>query len=231
MKNILKNKIKEVYSKLYSFKYKGFNQGLTLVEVLAAMAIFSILSVSILTLFTNSITTQAAILQNQQLLNDSGYVVEYMHKALRMAYRDDGTLPSSDYPGYVAGNCTGSANLNYNIVSSPNPDKIYFLGFDNALDKYVCMKFYLSSGKIMFQKSTNTALTAASADASTAVELTSSQVVVNILNFSKTGDTVGTGQPKVTIMLDMQSKSKRVNPIPRITIQTTASQRNLNVNP
>jgi prepilin-type N-terminal cleavage/methylation domain-containing protein len=204
---------------------KNLRHGLTLVEVLAAMGIFSVLSVSIVALFTTSINSQSSILQNQQLLNETGYVVDYIHKAVRMAYRDDGTLPSS-----TIGMCTNSTvdATSYNVVGS----SIYFIGFDNTAGtsgEYRCMKFYLdgTSNKIKFQESSD--LTFANADSATAMELTSSQVKVDALNFSVTDQTIGANQPRVTIMLTMESNTKRVSPVPIITVQTTASQRNLNV--
>jgi prepilin-type N-terminal cleavage/methylation domain-containing protein len=211
--------------KMFKFlNIKNSKQGLTLVEVLAAMAIFSVLSVSIVTLFTTSINSQSSILQNQQLLNETGYVIEYMHKAIRMAYRDDGTLPSSS-----VGMCTDdSPATTYNVVGS----SIYFIGFDNTAGtsgEYRCMKFYLdgTSNKIKFQESSD--LTWENADAATPMELTSSQIKVDALNFNVTDQTIGSNQPRVTIMLTMESNTKRVSPIPTITVQTTASQRNLNV--
>jgi prepilin-type N-terminal cleavage/methylation domain-containing protein len=205
-------------------KNKSKIKGFTLVEVLASMAIFLVLSVSLVVLFTNSINTQARILQNQQLLNESSHAMEYMYKAIRMAYRDDG------YLGNVAGSCTGTANLNYNVSNGT----IYFLGYDNPSATYKCIKFYLdtSDNKIKVKKSTDAGMTYGSADAATAMELTSSQVKISSggLSFSVSGDSTG-NQPKVTIMMDMLSTSKRVSPIPEIIIQTTASQRNLNLGP
>lgn len=202
-------------------KIKGF----TLIEVLASMAIFLVLSVSLVVLFTNSINTQTAILQNQQLLNESGHAMEYMYKAIRMAYRDDG------YLGNVAGSCTGTANFNYNASAG---NSIYFLGYDNPSATYKCIKFYLDTAdnKIKIKKSTDAGMTYTSADAASAMDLTSNQVKINSggLSFSVSGDSAG-NQPKVTIMMDMLSTSKRVSPIPEIIIQTTASQRNLNLGP
>ena len=225
MKNIFKNiKKYKPFNRACPVKLSPFNGGLTMVELLVTLAIFAVLSVSIINLFTNSINAQSAIFQNQQLLNDSGYAVEYMHKAIRMAYRDDGTLSGS-----TAGDCTATANNNYNVVGG---DSIYFLGYDNILGQYKCLKFYLDSSthRIMMQQSSD--FTYGNADLATAIELTSSQSKVNDLNFSVTGDNsggvIGTTQPKVTIMLDMESNNKRVSPIPKIVIQTTASQRNLN---
>jgi len=200
--------MKNILSKLKS------NKGLTLVEVLAAMAIFSVLSVSIITLFTTSVNTQSSILQNQQLLNESGHVVEYMHRAIRMAARDDAPVGT--------GACAG-AGVNYLI--NAGEDEIIFLGYDNVVEDYVCMKFNLASGKIKIYKSTDSS----SANFDAGQELTSSQVLVDVLKFDISGQTPGADQPKVAVMIHMKSNSKRVSPIPEITLQTTASQRNLNV--
>lgn len=203
------NRIKNI------FKFNRATQGLSLVEVLAAMAIFSVLSVSIITLFTTSINTQSSILQNQQLLNESGHVVEYMHKAIRMAARDNASVGGT-------GDCAG---LEANYLINAGQDEIVFLGYDNVVDDYVCMKFKLETGKIKVYKSSDSN----SDNFDAGQELTSSQVLVDVLKFDISGQTPGTDQPKVTVMIHMKANSKRVSPIPEIIIQTTASQRNLNV--
>jgi hypothetical protein len=91
------------------------------------------------------------------------------------------------------------------------------------------MRIYLDSAthKVKIQISPN--FTASGAQSATAVELTSSQIYVNKLQYYVSGDTIGTNQPKITILMDIQSNTKRVNPIPRMVLQTTASLRNLNV--
>lgn len=189
------------------------NSGLTLVEVLVSMALFSILSISFVTLFTTSMNSQASILQNQELLNQSGYVVDYMHRFLRMAARDD------------VGDCVGASKINTAYGGNGSSNEIYFLGYDTVALGYRCMRFYLDTDhKIKITKYT----TAGRTGSPTPMELTSSTVTVNDLKFNVTGDTVGDNiQPKIAIMINMKSSSLRVNPVPSILIQTTASQRNL----
>lgn len=210
--------------------FKQKNSGLTLVEVMVSMALFAILSVAFVSLFTTSMNSQAAILQNQELLNQSGYVIDYMHRFLRMATRDDAAFHAGVTPsdGQAAGACTAMANTSYG-GDGPSTD-IYFLGYDTIAGNYKCMRFWLDTtdNKIKITKYSNTGQ-----NSGTTLDITSATVKVNDLKFSVTGDnnggTIDALQPKVTIMLDMQSASRRVSPIPRMLIQTSASQRNLDV--
>ncbi|MFA5368640.1 MAG: prepilin-type N-terminal cleavage/methylation domain-containing protein [Candidatus Paceibacterota bacterium] len=214
MKNVFKNILKR--SRLNSLFLRNYQKnapdaGLTLVEVLVSMGLFAILSISFVTLFTTSMNNQAAILQKQELLNQSGYVVDYMHRFLRMVTRDDSAT------------CTliSSSNYSGNNYSSD----IYFLGYDTIALDYRCMRLRLDNDKIKITK-----FDSASRTNGVEMDITSSTVKVNNLQFYVTGDASSdTVQPKVSIMIDMQSASLRTNPIPRILIQTTASQRNLDV--
>ncbi|MDD5569364.1 MAG: prepilin-type N-terminal cleavage/methylation domain-containing protein [Candidatus Pacebacteria bacterium] len=194
-------------------KIKGNNSGLTLVEMLVSMAIFGILSVSLVTLFTSAMNSQAAILQNQELAAQTGYVMEYMHRALRMADID------------TTGGCTGTPNSNYGGDSEKI--SINFLGYDYtaAIPGYKCMQFSISGNIIQFKQSTDQT----DDNFGAAINMTSSKVKVNELSLNVVGDTVNVSQPRVTIMIDAQSTSKRVSPVPTIKLQTTASQRNLNI--
>jgi type II secretory pathway pseudopilin PulG len=213
-----------VKMKNYFFKNKIFGQhSFTLIETLVAIAIFIVLSVATVELFTNSINTQTSILQNQQLVNESGYAMEYMHRILRMAHRDDDTTPGNLNNG---GSCVTE---NTTFGGDGASTDIYFIGYDYSLSAYRCMRIYLDSAthKVKIQISPN--FTASGAQSATAVELTSSQIYVNKLQYYVSGDTIGTNQPKITILMDIQSNTKRVNPIPRMVLQTTASLRNLNV--
>jgi hypothetical protein len=155
-------------------------------------------------------------LQNQELINQTGYAMEYMHKAIRMADRD------------VDGACTGLAQQNYDVSVA---SRIRFLGYDYSASDYRCMEFSIGTGgdigKIMVKKSGDK--TFGGLASVTAMELTSGKITISTLDFEVVGDTVNAGQPKITIFIDAVSASKRVNPIPRVTLQTTASQRNLNI--
>jgi prepilin-type N-terminal cleavage/methylation domain-containing protein len=191
------------------------NKGLTLVEMLVSIAIFGILTVSLVGMFSSAMDAQASILQNQEMLNQASYAVEYMDRAIRMALRDDATNGAS-------GACTGTLNDNYGISSN----SIQFLTYDTVDSLYKCKRFYLESNVLKEQKSTN--MTSASFQAGT--EVTSSKVKFNSLVFNVVGDNYGSSQPIVTIIMDIQSNSsRRLNPIPSMVLQTSISQRNLNV--
>ncbi len=185
------------------------NQGLTLIELLVAVSLFGLLAVALIGIFVSSLNAQASVLQNQELFSQASYAVDYMDRSIRMALRDE------------TGDCTGSANKNYSTSSG-----ITFLAFDTIAGDYRCKRFYLEDGKIKERKSTDKT----AANLGTGVELTSSKVKVNSLVFSVLGDVVNVAQPQITISLNMVSNNtRRLDPLPSIILQTTLSQRNLNI--
>lgn len=184
------------------------NKGLTLVELLISVSIFGILAVVLIGIFVAAINAQASVLQNQEIIGQAGYVLEYMDRSIRMSLRD------------TAGDCVGTIDKNYSTTSG-----ITFLAFDTVAGDYRCKRFYLESNKIKEQKSTDET----AANFGTGVELTSSKVKVNSLIFNVLGDVMDTAQPQVTILINMESANRRLIPLPGIILQTTTSQRNLNI--
>jgi prepilin-type N-terminal cleavage/methylation domain-containing protein len=194
---------------------KKMNKGLTLIELLVSIAIFSFLVVGLIGMFSSAVNAQQSVLQNQEILNQGSYVTEYMDRAIRMALKDDGTEGT-------AGDCTGTADKNYNATSS----SITFLTYDVATASYKCKRFLLSGTAIMEQKSTDTTV----ANLQTAVPITSSKVKVTAFNVQLNGDVSGSSQPIVTFVINMESNNpRRLDPLPKMIFQTSISQRNLNV--
>lgn len=184
-------------------------KGLTLIELLVSISLFGFLAIALIGIFVSSLNAQASVLQNQELFSQASYAVEYMDRSIRMALRDE------------TGACTGSVNKNYSTASG-----ITFLAFDTIAGDYRCKRFYLEDYKIKEKKSTDR--TAANLGAG--VELTSSKVKVNSLVFSVLGDVINVAQPQITISLNMVSNNaRRLDPLPSIFLQTTISQRNLNI--
>jgi len=182
------------------------NKGLTLVELLISVSIFGILAIILIGIFVAALNAQASVLQNQEILGQASYALEYMDRSIRMALRDD-----------AAGACSG-ADKNYNTASG-----IVFLAFDAMAGDYRCKRFYLEDNKIKEQKS----IDKTAANFGAGVELTSSKVRVNGLIFSVLGDVLDVSQPQVTIF--MESNNRRLVPLPSMVIQTSVSQRNLNI--
>jgi len=188
---------------------KGKNKkGFTMVETLVSIGMFGFISIALINIFVAAIKSQSRILQNQELMEQSSYALEYMGKIVRMAKKD------------VAGNCTGTANRNYGIGS----DSINFLAYDSNDETYKCRQFLLESNVIKEKKSTD----GSSSNLGTAVPITSSKVKVNGLTLAVTGDGSDTIQPKITVMIKMQSNIS-VADAPNITIQTSISQRQLDI--
>ncbi len=174
------------------------NKGFTLAEMLVAVTIFSIIVAVSIGLFASAVQLQRHGLLYQRLLDQTSYAMEYMSRSLRMAKKD------------TAGICI-IAGANYEITHSG--DGIKFLNANNN----ECWEFYLDSEQLKIDKD----------DGNPPYELTSADLIVNNFNIYVSGDEMGK-QPRVTIFLDIEGRNAHFYSAPRVKIQTTVSQRNLN---
>ena len=183
-------------------------KGFTLVEVLVAVAIFSMM-ISIFTGFlASSISSQQKALSSQELMGSVSYNLEYMSRAIRMAKKDH------------AGACLTTVGAKYNYETNVDRDRIRFL---NYLDK--CQEFFLDGDTLKERKSADST----AANFGTALPLTPS--ALSIISF-KLGPSDSWGQdqltqPRVTFSLLMEGSDGGDDPV-SMNIQTTISQRNLN---
>lgn len=192
-------------------KTKGF----TLVETLVSLFIFGMMSVALVNIFVSSLGTQTRILQNQDLMSQASYSLEYMGKLIRMAERDE------------TGNCAPIGE-SYGLGGSYPNNSITFLAYDSKAPGYRCIQFLLDGNAIKEKRSTTDSL----ADFQPAQAITSSSVYVitDGLYFSVTGDTALESpalQPKVTILINMRYNALPAPPY--LTMQTTISQRKLDI--
>jgi len=176
------------------------SRGVSLIEMLAAVAIFAITIGAISGLFISAIRTQRRILATQELLDQTSYVLEYMGRALRMAKKDTSLVCLSTAKNYENGT-----------------NWIRFLKFESATGTDVCYYFYLSGNRIYESKG-----------GAAGISLTSEKLTVNFLKFVVSGDDLPTDtlQPRVTIFLEIFGKGA-TGEQPKIQIQTSISQRPL----
>lgn len=186
-------------------------KGFTMVETLVSLAIFGFISIVLVNIFVSSLKSQIRILQNQQLMEQSSYTVEYMGKIIRMAKKD------------TAGTCTKSANTNYGVGQSGEVS-LSFLAYDSVASAYKCRKFLLDGNAMKELRSSDQTWQ----NLGTAIPITSSKVKITGTTFVVSGDATNK-QPRVTIMMNMQSNVSSAN-APSLIIQTTISQRQLNSN-
>ncbi|MFA6347846.1 MAG: hypothetical protein WCX30_00245 [Candidatus Paceibacterota bacterium] len=177
-----------------------------------------------MSIFTATVNTQTVVLQHQAIMNEANFAIDYMGRAIRLARADNSTSGS--------GACTGTIDTNYSDTTSSFTE-IKFLSYDpmanGGVGAYCCRKFALNTtNHTIYEYKSSTML--ASDFPATGTAITSSQVIVNNLTFVAQNRALSDyKQPMVTISLDMVPNGRRIVPIPEIRVQTSLSQRNLNI--
>ena len=215
------------------------NKGFTLIELIVVMVIFLFVIGAAIGIFISIIKQQWAVLAEQEFLNQISYAEEHMSKALRMA---SASTPEID----PSGSClSGTGNI-YLLSNRDQKSGLYKdIHFINQSDNNICQEFSLDGGGNLL-----------SAD----LQINYAGFVVNggdnscngpgpcvvsggggkqprvtiLLNVSIPGENQGNGDdcnPDKTCQMANQACYLRTNKcMPTKTIQTTVSQRNLNVN-
>lgn len=200
-----------------NLKYKNkiiIEKGFTLIEILTASSIFFLIIMIATGLFIYTSKLQSQSLAHQKLLDETSYVIEYMSRVLRMATK------STD------NSCLSKKGLNYEISGSNN-DHIKFI---NSLEKELddqCQEFYLDF-KSATSSSINLKYVNNKIDPS--LPLTSENLNITSLRFNLSGVSDSDDlQPFVTMLIEAESKKGNSTTSPKIKIQTSISQRNLDM--
>ena len=190
--------------------------GYTLVEILVGIAIFALLVAGPTGLFISSLRSQNRILGLREVVDSSSYVLEYMSRALRMAQKD--STPT--------GECI-PMGTNYEIPTG-QPKRINFLSYSHKDEKYICRQFFWDSEVDVLQLREKQSTDGKLANFGPSLNLTSPDLEVTFAEFIILGEEQNDNlQPRVTILLEMTKEA--VSGFPKIKVQTTVSQRNLDV--
>ena len=184
------------------------NKGYTLIEVLVSVAIFGVVLAGPTGLFVLSLRNQNMSLALGETIDNTSHAVEYISRALRMARKDR------------TGDCI---TQNYNF-ENPGADtsKIRFLNYQGF-----CLEFSLdeTTNQIMQKKSTDET----NANFDSGAFLTSDDLEIDSFQFLILGggqyDNI---QPRVSMVFHI-AKGSAGTDLPDINVQTTISQRNLDV--
>jgi len=183
----------------------------TLIEVLIAVAIFFTVIAGPTGLFVSSLKSQNRILSVREIIDNSSHVFEYMSRALRMARKELNCGPNKEVCTCLDGSDYGS---NYEITRGGRGIK-----FNNFQQPSVCQEFFWDTADNRLKEAKNGA---------EPIALTSDDLEVISFKFEKFGleqdDNI---QPRITIFLEITKKNQ--TEAPKIRIQTTISQRNLDV--
>jgi prepilin-type N-terminal cleavage/methylation domain-containing protein len=184
-------------------------KGFTLIEVLVAVAIFSMLITVFAGFLVGAIKSQQKALASQELVDSVSYNLEYVSRALRMAKKD------------IQGTCLTTAGAKYNYETNNNRDRIRFLNYQDK-----CQEFFLEGSRLKERKSTDD--TAGNFGGALPLTPAALQVLSFRIGPSDSWGQAQKTQPRVTLSLKIERGIQGEEPPLSINIQTTISQRNLN---
>lgn len=184
--------------------------GFTLIEMLITVATFSLVIGAASGVFVSAIRGQQRTLAFQEVLAQASYIEEYMSRTLRMAKKD------------LTGNCI-TQGYNYEITRKVPTGEGLGLQFINYQEE--CQEFFFKNGQLKERRKIGT-------PEEETLELTSENIevfsfVIRIVGEPQDEDP--NFQPRVTILLGIRGKGERPEEQPQIKIQTTISQRNLDI--
>ena len=187
---------------------KNSNKGFTMIEMVVSVGVFFTVIGMVSGIFASALRGQARTLAFQELLDQTGYTIEYMGRSIRMAVKSE--IDSSCVP----------VGFNFDKTSTGGGGGIKFIDYRGD-----CIEFYLDSTTDQLKKKKNS-------DAP--LDLTSTNL--KVISFKVGPDTswseMSGEQPRVTMFLEAKGiKAKRAEYQPVIKIQTTISQRNPNFPP
>lgn len=178
--------------------------GFTLVEVLVAMFVFSMIGGIGTGLLFSSMSAQRNSLAKQELVDQVSYTAEYMSRALRQAVKELQDPPA----------CLTRAGRGANYEISLTGNSVKFI-----TSKRECKEFFLENGQIKER-----------VDGGVPVNISSNALQVAALRFSTQGEMqTDTIQPRVTFIIDAVTLGQKPEERRTIELQTTVSQRSYDV--
>jgi prepilin-type N-terminal cleavage/methylation domain-containing protein len=185
------------------FKKAGF----TLVEMLVSLAIFSLVMGMALSVFVSAVKSQRRILAEQQLLDQTSYIMEYMSRSLRMAKKD------------MTGSCLTTAGAGMNYETNLSGNRIRYIAYDGT-----CREFFMADNTLYVKWLLDPS--SPLGDITFPLVSTTTGFIVNNFKIAAPSGWSQSDnlQPSITFSLDVSAPNQI-----RMKTQTTVSQRNLDV--
>lgn len=185
------------------------SKGFTLLELVIVLAIFATTLGIVASIFISMIKNQKGILSQQQLENQTSYLIEYISRAVRDAKIDS------------TGSCLSQSNRNYLLTRHHAPSGFY-QGIKFITKENVCQEFFLDTdGAIKEIKNGGVAQSIVS----NTFTITHFRFILNgdkTIQVSSMGDLV---QPRITFSLKARTSALE----PEKIIQTTVSRMDINI--
>lgn len=181
-------------------KKTNSKQGFTLIELMVAITLFSAIATVVVTIFVTGLKSQQRAMTFQVLFDQTSYFTEYLARQVRMSRRS------------IGGSCIPIGE-NYEMTHGGQ-------GLKFITTECGCLEIYLdnATGRIKEDRD------------GVQNYLTSEDLKVTDLSFALTGvSELDTLQARITTSLKIKGGSNRAEGQPALNIQTTISQRKLDV--
>ncbi|MBU4338755.1 prepilin-type N-terminal cleavage/methylation domain-containing protein [Patescibacteria group bacterium] len=178
-------------------------KGISLVELVVAVSIFSLVMIAATGIFINAMKAQKAIIAKQNVANNMRYIMEFMTKELRMARvnNTDPTLTFNDGDENDDGTFLTVKNGNFSRIS-----------FENGFGNTVLYKFDSANEKILRKEGAVAEQT-----------VSSNEISITGLNFKINNWNLTAGSaPLITIFMTAEAKNGVGG---EIDVQTSVSPR------
>jgi len=193
-------------------------RGYTLIEVMVAVGIFTIVIAAPTGFFVSSLKGQQKALASQEVLDETSYALEYISRSLRMAKKELNCANKLE-PTTCACLKNAGYGTNYELIHEDKKKGIKLTNYRNQ-----CQEFFLDINDNRLKEVK---------DGGEAIPLTSDDLEIVSFKIGPQQDSWGQNdnkQPKITLFLEVKGiESARPELQPKIQIQTTISQRNLDV--
>ncbi len=191
-------------------RYKN-EKGITIVELIVVLAIFSFLILAAVSIFISAIQSQERALGEQDFSNEIGYMMELISRKARMATTDN------------TGSCLGSGFINSSyLLTRYNSSSSFYQGIKFISDDKACYEFFLDTDGVIKEIKNGGA----------AQGILSSKFIVSYVRFLIDGQKNIQSAPessliqsRITFALDVTIPTKQGQQ--EKLVQTTVSQRNL----
>jgi len=194
-------------------KKNNKKNGFSLVELLVAITVFSLVMSIAAGLFVHVFESQTQALSYQELFDQTSFIMEYLARGVRMAKKQR-TATDPMNPACI------SVGRNYELVSQSH---LRFIRRDGTLTPpaFICYEFRLSGTRLEVSRDRGSSWSA----------LTSPRLEVVTLRFRVVGDGIETPplQPMVTIVLEVRGRGYGHGRRSTIHLQTTISQRDFDI--
>jgi prepilin-type N-terminal cleavage/methylation domain-containing protein len=179
------------------------NKGMTLLEMMVALGIFSVFMLSATAIFQSVVESQRTSFGGQNEQESMRYALEVMAREIRSAQRDGASSACPSAWGL-------SGNI-YKTYPSPFNNRLVLKNKDGQ-----CVYYFIDNKRLRIYRGD------ADYNISKSAFITPDEVKINSINF-QVYDTGGI-QPKVSLLMDLEVIGKEINK-QKMKIQTTISSR------